>query len=334
MFGRINIFAIRIQDHQGDLMKAEQKLSVIIPVFNEEGSLDFLNTELISTLSGVGMEFEIIYVDDGSTDDSFKLLSSVSGLDKRVKVVRLAKNYGQTLAMQAGIDYASGSLIIFIDGDLQNDPADIPKLLAKLNEGYDVVSGWRRVRRDSLFTRRMPSFAANKVISWLTGVRLRDYGCTLKIYRKKFLQDIRLYGQMHRFIPVYAAMRGASIAEIEVSHYKRIRDKSKYGLGRISNVILDLITARFLERYAVKPSYLFGKIGFSFISLGFMTGIIIVIRKIFFKGIWMSPMLFMAFVFIIAGIQSILTGLLAEILVRIYHRSSPEPTYLVKEALN
>lgn len=314
-------------------MKAEEKLSVIIPVFNEEGSLNFLNTKLISILSGTGMEFELIYVDDGSTDNSFKLLSSISGLGKGVKVVRLTKNYGQTLAMQAGIDHASGGLIVFIDADLQNDPADIPKLLAKLNEGYDVVSGWRRVRRDRLFTRRVPSFIANKIISWLTGVRLHDYGCTLKIYRKKFLHDIRLYGQMHRFIPVYAVMRGASIAEIEVSHFKRMRDKSKYGLGRISNVILDLITARFLEKYAVKPSYLFGKIGMSFISMGFLTGIIIVVRKIFFQGIWLSPMLFMSLAFIIAGIQSILTGLLAEILVRIYHRSSPEPTYLVKETL-
>lgn len=308
-------------------------LTIIVPVYNEEENLRPLDLRIHQALSKIGLKYEIIYIEDGSIDNSYKILKELAGKNENIKVIRFARNFGQTLAISAGIEYATGDVLILMDADLQNEPEDIPKLLEKIEGGYDVVSGWRKDRKDPLFTRRMPSFIANRLISIVTGVKLNDYGCTLKAYRKEAIKGIKLYGEMHRFIPVYAAMRGYSIAEVEVSHNKRIHGKSKYGLLRTFKVILDLYTVRFIGAYLTKPIYLFGGIGlFLFIS-GIFTGIFVVIRKIFLGGIWMSPLLFITITLLIMGVQFILIGLLAEIIIRIYYMSQKEPAYLIKEII-
>lgn len=305
-------------------------LSIIIPIYNEAENLKSLHPSLIQVLENLGKEYELIYVDDGSRDDSYAFLQRSAQSNNKVKIIRLAKNFGQTLAIQAGIDHSEGDILIIMDADLQNDPDDIPKLLRKMDEGYDVVSGWRRQRKDPLFNKRIPSFIGNKLISFLFGVNLHDLGCALKLYRKDVIKNIRLYGEMHRLLPLYAAMRGASVAEVEVLHNPRLTGKTHYGWSRVFKVSLDLITVRFFEKYSTKPIYFFGSVGVGFFILGIITGAMVVIRKIFFKGIWISPLLFISLMFVTMGIQLILMGLLAEVIIRIYYKSQSEDTYIIK----
>ncbi|MCX5701648.1 MAG: glycosyltransferase family 2 protein [Candidatus Omnitrophica bacterium] len=309
-------------------------LSIIIPVYNEAENLRLLHHKLIQALDNLGREYELIYVDDSSTDDSNKFLQEFEASNSKVKVIRLARNFGQTLAIQAGIDYSHGDIFILMDADLQNDPGDIPKLLQKIDEGYDVVSGWRKQRRDPLFSKKLPSFIGNKLISFLFGVRIHDLGCTLKAYRRNIIANIRLYGEMHRLLPLYAAMNGASITEVEVSHNPRLTGKTHYGWERIFKVSLDLITVRFFEKYSTKPIYFFGSVGVGMLMLGAMVGIAVIIRTVFFQGAWISPLLFISLMFFAMGVQLILMGLLAEIIIRIYYQSQKTQTYLIKETKN
>lgn len=306
-------------------------LSIIIPLYNEADNLKLLHPKLIEVLNKLNKDYEVIYVDDNSTDGSHDLVREFAQSNEKVKIIRLARNFGQTLAIQAGIDYSKGDTLIFIDADLQNDPADIPKLLHKIEEGYDVVSGWRRYRKDSLLNKKIPSFIGNSLISFLFNIRLHDLGCTLKIYKREVLSNIRLYGEMHRLLPLYAVMRGASIAEVEVSHNPRLAGKTHYGWSRIFKVSLDLVTVRFFETYSTKPIYFFGGTGICLLILGIVIGVIVVIRKIMFKGVWISPLLFISLMFVTMGVQLILMGLLAEIIIRIYYKSQTEPTYIVKD---
>jgi glycosyltransferase involved in cell wall biosynthesis len=306
-------------------------LSIIIPVYNEAKNLRLLHTQLIQVLDKLNKECEVIYVDDSSTDDSYELLEGFAQTNGRIKIIRLARNFGQTLAIQAGIDHAKGDILIFMDADLQNDPADIPKLAFKIEEGYDVVSGWRRNRKDPIFNKKIPSFIGNSLISLLFGTKLHDLGCTLKAYKREVITHIRLYSEMHRLLPLYAAMNGASIAEVEVSHNPRLTGKTHYGWSRVFKVSLDLITLRFFEIYSTKPIYFFGGAGIVLLILGFVMGVIVVIRKILFQGVWISPLLFISLMFSTMGIQFILMGLLAEIIIRIYYRPQTEYTYLIKE---
>lgn len=309
-------------------------LSIIIPVYNEAKNLKILHPKLMQELDSLNKEYELIYVDDKSTDGSYDLLHEFASSNNKVKVIRLAKNFGQTLAIQAGIDHSQGDILIFMDADLQNDPADIPKLLQKTDEGYDVVSGWRRRRKDSLFNKKIPSFIGNRVISFLFGVRIHDLGCTLKAYKKDIIRNIRLYGEMHRLLPLYAAINGASIAEVEVSHNPRLEGKSNYGWERVFKVGLDLITVRFFEKYSTKPIYFFGSVGIGMSALGIMIGMAVIIRTVFFKGGWISPLLFISLMFFSIGVQLILMGLLAEIIIRIYYQPLTKHTYLIKEETN
>src|SRR6185369_12490387 len=258
---------MKILDAQEDLKPAAvptigaPEISVFLPVYNEEPNLLPLHAKLNEALKSLGRSAEIVYVDDGSTDGSLKILREIADLDPRVRVVVLRRNYGQTAAMAAGIDAAKGKVLIPMDADLQNDPADIKRLLHKLDEGYDVVSGWRKNRKDKMITRKIPSMLANRLISWIGGVPLHDYGCSLKAYRRESLQDVRLYGEMHRFIPIYAAWAGARVTEIPVEHHARTMGKSKYGLSRTIKVVFDLMTIKFMASYQTKPLYLFGWAG-------------------------------------------------------------------------
>jgi glycosyltransferase involved in cell wall biosynthesis len=309
-------------------------LSIIIPVYNEAENLKILHQKLLQVMSGLSKKYELIYVDDNSTDNGSDLLQEFALSDNKVKVIRLARNFGQTLAIQAGIDHSVGDIFIFIDADLQNDPADIPKLLQKMSEGYDVVSGWRKERKDPLFSKKIPSFVGNRLIAFLFGVRIHDLGCTLKAYKKEVIQNIRLYGEMHRLLPLYAAMNGASVSEVEVSHNPRLAGKTHYGWERIFKVSLDLITVRFFEKYSTKPIYFFGSFGVGMLMLGVMVGITVIIRTLSFHGAWISPLLFISLMFFTMGIQLILMGLLAEIIIRIYYQSQTVHTYLLKDAKN
>jgi glycosyltransferase involved in cell wall biosynthesis len=317
------------------MRKSINSLSIIIPIYNEEDNLSLLYERLVSTLGDINLDYEIIYVDDGSYDTSFTLLEQLAQQDKNVKVIRFSRNYGQTAALAAGIEHAVGDAVIFIDADLQNDPTDIHKMLTKLNEGYDVVSGWRKDRQDKWLSRILPSQIANWVISKVTKVHLHDYGCTLKIYRREVLQGYRLYGEMHRFLPAYAAQVGAHIIEIPVKHHPRRYGQSKYGLGRTGKVILDLLTVKFLNSYAQKPIYLFGSVGIAFIFMSCFLVLYLLLEK-FFLGLSLirNPLLLMSVMFMIIGAQSIFLGLMSELLVRTYHESQDKPTYHVRQRLN
>jgi len=251
-----------------------------------------------------------------------------------MKVIQFRKNFGQTAAIAAGVEHAQGEIIVTMDGDGQNDPWDIPRLLERLEVGYDVVSGWRRNRKDPFLNKRFPSAMANRLISWLTGVRLHDYGCTLKAYRRDILKDVRLYGEMHRFIPAYASWVGARITEIEVGHHPRKHGRSKYGLSRTSSIILDLITIIFLQRYSTKPIRLFGGAGMTLCGLGILSGLFVLYRRIIWGGVWISPMILISFLFITMGVMFILLGLIAEIIIRTYHESQGKPIYVVKSMMN
>jgi len=310
------------------------KISVIIPVYNEEESIPALYGELKDVIDQEPWDAEILMVDDGSTDQSPKIISQIADEDSRVRLVRFARNFGQTAAMLAGIDHAVGDVIVPMDADLQNDPNDIPRLIEQIEAGYDVVSGWRKHRKDRLWSRRLPSLLANRLISRWTGVELHDYGCTLKAYRATALKGEQLYGEMHRFIPVYASVRGGSICEMEVNHRPRQFGTSKYGLGRTFKVLLDLLTVKFLSGYTTKPAYLFGGIGIALIATGTACALGTIIEWIIWDA-WqhkMTVMMLAAF-FVTNGVVMLCIGLLAELTVRIYHGQGRRKTYVLASEL-
>ena len=322
-------------------------LSIVIPIFNEEGNLEELYDRLTNALVPIKQSYEIIFVDDGSTDRSFEISRQIAQIDPNVRSIRFRRNFGQTAAMSAGFDHARGDVIIPMDADLQNDPLDIERLLQKLDEGYDVVSGWRADRKDGFILRRLPSIFANRLIGRLTGVHLHDFGCTLKAYRREIIENINLYGELHRFIPVLAKLVGAEIAEIKVKHHPRTRGKSKYGISRTIRVVLDLITIKFLMSYSTRPIQIFGLMGL----LSLLTGVGICsylsIGKLFFPGGiqagWLShiysetsliqrmPMLILGVLLLFIGVQFITMGLLGELMVRTYHESQRKPIYVIRE---
>jgi len=288
-----------------------------------------------TALVGLGKPWEIVFVNDGSTDESEDILDGIAAKDTNVRVVHFRRNYGQTAAMMAGFDFARGEIIIPMDGDLQNDPGDIPVLLAKLDEGFDVVSGWRHDRKDNAVTRNLPSIMANRLISWVSGVRLHDFGCSLKAYRREVIAGVRLYGEMHRFLPIYTRWHGAKIAEVPVRHYARAHGKSKYGLERVLKVIADLITVKFLERIQQKPMYLFGGAGLASLSISFLAGAYALWRKfVVGEPFILNPLLITSIVTAMTGVMCILMGLLAEMIMRTFYESQGKPVYLVRATRN
>ena len=311
------------------------ELSIVIPLYNEVDNVEQLHENITNVLKPMGREYEIILVDDGSTDDTVKKLHSLTTHDNNTKAVCLRRNFGQTAAMMAGIDHSTGEIIIPMDGDLQNSPDDIPNLLEKIEEGYDVCSGWRKDRKDKKFSRRLPSRIANYIISKISGVPLHDYGCSLKAYRREVLADVKLYGEMHRFIPIYASWSGAKITEIPVTHYPRIHGTSNYGIGRTFKVILDLLVVKFLSDYSTKPIYIFGGFGLLNIIMSVASFIFMLYLKYFDNTSFIStPLPLLSTFFFIMGFLCILLGLLAELLVRIYHESQDKPVYMVKDVYN
>jgi glycosyltransferase involved in cell wall biosynthesis len=310
-------------------------LSLIIPVYNEAENLPILYDCIHQTLKTIQGIWEVIFIDDGSSDHSFEVLKSLVETDpEHVRVVAFRRNFGQTAAITAGIDHAQGEIIVLMDADLQNDPADIPTLLAKLDEGYDLVSGWRKDRKDDRLTRTIPSNIANGLISWVTGVYLHDYGCTLKAYRREALEGFRLYGEMHRFIPVFAHSVGAKIAEMPVRHHERKFGKANYGLDRTLKIILDLFTVKFLLNYSHKPMRLFGGAGMLLITGGGVLLSYLYIRRLLENVPTLgSPLFQLGVMFLILGFQSILMGLIAELLARTYHESQSKPTYTIRTVL-
>ena len=309
------------------------EISVVVPLLNEQDNIGPLYEQITETLTDV-YDYEIIFVDDGSSDNSFDILAKLQKPDARIRVICFRKNFGQTAALSAGFAHARGKVIVAIDADLQNDPADIPEMIAKLDEGFDVVSGWRKKRHDNAVTRLLPSKIANWLISRITGVKLHDYGCTLKVYRREVLEEIKLYGEMHRFIPALASWSGARIAEMPVNHRPRTTGKTKYGLGRTLKVVLDLITVKFLGSFSTKPIYIFGGLGLASGIGAIASGWIVVYQKIAHNfAMNRNPLLVLTALLITATIQFILMGLLAELLVRTYHESQNRPTYVIKEIL-
>lgn len=313
----------------------EQSLSIIIPVYNEEDNVLPLHQKITEALDSMGQPYEVIIVDDGSTDNTAQRLKELAKSDNRLKVIHLRRNFGQTPAMMAGIDAATGDILIPMDGDLQNDPHDIPKLLAKLAEGYDVVSGWRKDRQDHPLKRNLPSRVANRLISFISGVHLHDYGCSLKAYRKAIIKGVKLYGEMHRFVPIYAAWQGAKVTEVGVTHYPRVHGVSKYGFDRTIKVILDLIVVKFLDKFAHKPMYLFGGFGLVTFLISFLLFGLMLYLKIFHnKSFIETPLPMAVTLFTLMGFMSIFMGLIAEILMRTYHESQDKPTYIVDRTRN
>ena len=313
------------------------RLSLVIPVYNEEESLALLHKAIHEALDAQpGLAWEVIYVDDGSKDASLAALEKLAQDDPaHTCVVALRRNFGQTAAIAAGLDHSQGEIIVLMDADLQNDPADIPMMLEKIDQGYDVVSGWRISRKDTFVTRTLPSRIANWLISTVTGVHLHDYGCTLKAYRREVITGFRLYGEMHRFIPAYANSVGAKIIEVPVNHHPRRYGKTKYGLTRTLKVILDLFTVKFLLSYANKPIYLFGGTGIVLIVVSMLILLFLMVRRIWVGiPVTTSPFFQMSSMFLILGFQSILMGLIAEMLVRTYHESQQKPTYTVRRVIN
>src|ERR1700730_4071434 len=312
-------------------------ISVFLPVYDEEANLLPLHAKLDEALKKLDVSAEIVYVDDGSADGSLKVLRDIAERDPRVRVVALRRNYGQTAAMAAGIDASRGEVLIPMDADMQNDPVDIGRLLEKLDEGYDVVSGWRKNRKDKMITRRIPSMLANRLISWIGGVALHDYGCSLKAYRRESLEDVRLYGEMHRFIPIYASWAGARVAEIPVEHHARTMGKSKYGLSRTIKVVFDLITIKFMASYQTKPLYLFGWAGLLTFGVSLLSTLLACLMKFVswphHADFIQTPLPIMAMVTLVLGVQLFLMGLLAEMLVRTYHESQAKPIYAVREKI-
>ena len=314
--------------------KEAPELSLFLPVLDEEENLRPMHAKIREALNSLGKTAEVIYVDDGSTDNSLEILREIAAGDESVRVISLRRNYGQTAAMSAGIDAAKGNILIPMDADLQNDPADIARLLEKLNEGYDVVSGWRKNRQDKLVSRKIPSKIANRIISWIGGVHLHDYGCSLKAYRRDVLQDVRLYGEMHRFIPIYASWSGARVTEIPVEHHARTMGKSKYGISRTVKVVFDLMTIKFMAEYHTKPIYVFGTFGLIALLLSIIAGITAFVLKFGYGVSFIStPLPLLTIVMLAISVQFILMGLLAEMLVRTYHESQDKTIYAVREKI-
>jgi glycosyltransferase involved in cell wall biosynthesis len=311
------------------------RLSVVIPLYNEEENVAELHRGLKKSLDAIDAidGYEIIYVDDGSIDNTLKQLETVQAADDTVVMLSLRRNFGQTAAFAAGFDFASGDIIVTMDGDLQNDPDDIPRLLEMIGE-YDLVSGWRKKRQDPLFSRRIPSITANWIISRVTGVHLHDYGCSLKAYKRDVIKNLKLYGEMHRFIPAVASWYGVKVGEVVTSHRARVHGKTKYGISRTINVILDLLTVKFLQSYSTKPIQFFGPLGLFTSLTGLLISLYLSFRKLFFvETIGGRPLLLLGALLIIVGIQIIGMGLISEILVRIYHESQRKPIYVIKKIL-
>jgi glycosyltransferase involved in cell wall biosynthesis len=305
-------------------------LSIVIPIFNEEENVPILADEIRQAMDPHGIAYEVIAVDDGSTDGSWPRLEAVRAADPRWILVALRRNFGQTAALSAGFDHARGEVIVPLDGDLQNDPADIPRLLAMAKD-YDIVSGWRKNRQDPFLSRRLPSMLANWLISRVTGIRLHDYGCTLKAYRREILEHLHLYGEMHRFIPAIASWMGITFVEVETHHRPRRFGRSKYGITRTLRVILDLITVKFLLSFATKPIQVFGMLGLGAAGLGGIIGVYLTLLKLIWGAqIGGRPLLFLAVLLIVVGVQFVVMGLLGELLVRVYHESQQKPIYMVK----
>ena len=312
-----------------------QKVSIIVPVYNEETSIKVLLDELGHFLKNLQYHYEVIFVDDGSKDYSYTLLKDAALKNSNFRVLRLRRNYGQSAAMLAAIDYSTGDVVVPLDADLQNDPNDIPKLLNLIEEGYDLVSGWRKNRQDRTLDRKIPSMIANKLISFVSGIKLHDYGCSLKAYRKNVLEGVRLYGELHRFLPVCASWNGAKVTELEVNHRPRMFGKSKYGLSRTYKVVLDLIVLKFLSDFSTKPIYFFG--GFSFIC--FLSSVLLAMWSLYlkiFKDIDLdgTPLLIFSAAFVIVGVQFLLMGILADLVMRTYFESQDKKTYQIKESVN
>ncbi len=308
------------------------KISVVIPIYNEEENVTLLYDELTGVMKSMDSRYEIIFIDDGSSDTTLSILKSIQASDTDVAVIQFRKNFGQTAAMSAGFDYARGDVIITMDGDLQNDPQDIPRFIEKIKEGFDIVTGWRYDRKDAFISRRLPSIIANKIISWTTGVALHDYGCTLKAFRKEVIKNIHLYGEMHRFIPAIASGMGISFTEIKVNHRARRFGTSKYGISRTIRVVLDLITVKFLLSYATRPIQIFGLLGVISGTVGFLIALVMTIQRQFFDvPLSDRPLLLLAILLIFIGIQFISIGLIAELQARTYHETQEKPVYFVKE---
>lgn len=310
------------------------ELSIVIPVYNEEDNVEPLIGEIEGVLAAAKKTYEIIAVDDGSKDRTFMMLRQLHRTRSRLKIVRLKRNFGQTAAMAAGLAYAKGEIIIVMDGDGQNDPADIPELIKEIEEGNDLVAGWRSNREDSFFSRRLPSMIANRLISWTTRVKLHDYGCTLKAMRKDVAKSLRLYGEMHRFIPAIAYERGAQIVELKVNHRPRLRGKSKYGINRTLRVVLDLLTVKFLSSYSTRPAHVFGPLGLVSGLTGFALALHLTVQKFVYNlDIGSRPLLLLAILLIFIGFQFVTMGLLGEMLARTYHESQDRAVYVVGEVL-
>ena len=308
------------------------ELSIVIPIRNEAPALRELHRELTQTLSAGGCSYELIIVDDGSTDESFDVLARLQAVDPRLRVIRFRRNFGQTAAFAAGFEHARGRFIVTSDGDLQNDPRDIPAMVDTLERGYDIVCGWRKDRKDRFLSRRLPSTLANRLISAATGVRLHDYGCSLKVFRAEVVKPLKLYGEMHRFLPAIASEQGVAIAEVVVSHRARVHGRSKYGIGRTVRVILDLLTVKFLLSYSTRPLQIFGLVGFAMGLLGaLITGYLAYVRLIGQQAIGNRPLLLFGILLVSTGVQLVTLGLLGEIQARTYHESTDKPTYVIRE---
>ena len=304
--------------------------SIVIPIYNEEDNIVKLSDSILNSLPN--LKYEILFINDGSTDNSEEIIEKLTNNHTNIHLINLRRNYGQTAAMQAGFDHSKGDIVIPMDGDLQNDPRDIPLLLNKINEGYDVVSGWRKDRLDKKFTRVIPSKIANHLISKISGLPLHDYGCTLKAYKKEVLNEIKLYGEMHRFIPIYASWEGAKVTEIPVRHHARIAGKTKYGLSRIPKVILDILVIRFFDKSLDRPIHLFGKFGLFMFFLAFVLALLALYLKIFMNTSFiLTPLPLLVVFFTMSGLLCIFIGLLAEIQSRIYFESIDRPSYLIKQ---
>jgi len=313
-------------------MDLRPEISVVIPIYNEEDSVQELHRQLTQSLEGLGRPYEIILVDDGSSDGTLTRLLAIEAQDDRVRTLRLRRNFGQTAAFSAGFDHARGDVIVTSDGDLQNDPADIPLLVARIDEGFDMVCGWRRDRHDPL-SKRLPSFFANRLISWATGVKLHDYGCSLKAIRSDVVQHLRLYGEMHRFIPAVASWMGVSLAEVPVNHRPRTRGSSKYGLGRTVRVLLDLFTVKFLLAYGTRPAHLFGLLGLLSGGGGALILAYLAYLRLFQDtAVGGRPLLSLGVLLFLTGVILVSFGLVAELMVRTYHESQGKPIYMIREA--
>ena len=310
----------------------QPELSIVIPVHNESPNIKPLYEELTQTLGQYGRAYELLIVDDGSTDDTFEQLAALQARDPLLRVIRFRRNFGQTAAFAAGIAAARGRLVVTSDGDLQNDPRDIPAMVALIDQGNDIVCGWRKDRKDTFITRRLPSVIANKLISWATGVALHDYGCSLKVFRAEVIKPLRLYGEMHRFLPAIASQIGVKIAEMEVNHRARRAGTTKYGLSRTIRVVLDLATVKFLLDYSTRPLQIFGLLGFIAGGLGVLiTGWLAYVRLFLHEGIADRPLLLMDVMMVFIGVQLVTFGLLAEVMARTYYESQDKPTYVIRE---